>query len=465
MARTRTIYRCQSCGNSQPQWAGQCPACEQWNTLVEEADGPRSPRSGAAASSYAGPAAKPVRLTAVDASDAQARPTHIVEFDRVLGGGLVPGSVTLLGGEPGIGKSTLTLQILGSLAATGRRGLLVSAEESPEQVQLRAARLGAHLDEVWIVAENALPAILGAVSQVQPDLLVVDSIQTVFDPELSSAPGSVTQVRECAHALVMAAKASGVATVLVGHVTKEGNLAGPRVLEHVVDTVLSFEGDRHHALRLLRAQKHRFGATGELGLFEMREAGLTALDDPAELLLGDRRPELAGSCVVPIMEGKRTLLVEVQALVNATQAPMPRRSAQGIDNNRLSMLIAVLERASLHRFGNKDVYASVVGGVRLSEPGGDLGIALALASTSSETQVPADIVAIGEVGLGGELRRVGQMDRRLAEAARLGFKRAIVPAATPAVPGIQLMPMSTLAEAVKGFRPKRTPAEPAEPAD
>jgi DNA repair protein RadA/Sms len=446
MAKTRTIYKCQACGAAQPRWAGQCPSCEQWNTLVEEAEGPR------ATSAYAGPAAKPVRLTAIDSSDSHARPTHVSEFDRVMGGGLVPGSVTLLGGEPGVGKSTLTLQILGSLAMTGRRGLLVSAEESPQQVQLRAARLGAQLDEVWIVSETALPAILGAVSQVRPDLLVVDSIQTVFDPELSSSPGSVTQVRECAHALVMAAKASGVATMLVGHVTKEGNLAGPRVLEHVVDTVLSFEGDRHHALRLLRAAKHRFGATGELGLFEMREAGLVALDDPAELLLGDRRPELAGSCVVPVMEGKRTLLVEVQALVNATQAPMPRRSAQGIDTNRLAMLIAVLERSSDHRFFQKDVYASVVGGVKLAEPAGDLGVALALASTSSQQQVPADIVAIGEVGLGGELRRVGQMDRRLAEAARLGFKRAIVPAATPEVPGIQLMRMATLGDAVKGFK-------------
>ncbi|MDP1794608.1 MAG: DNA repair protein RadA [Acidimicrobiales bacterium] len=453
MAKTRSIYRCQACGNSQPQWAGQCPGCEQWNTLVEESDGPR------ATSGYSGPAAKAVRLTAVDASDAQARPTHITEFDRVLGGGLVPGSVTLLGGEPGIGKSTLTLQILGSLAATGRRGLLVSAEESPEQVQLRATRLGAHLDEVWIVAETALPAILGAVSQVRPDLLVVDSIQTVFDPELSSSPGSVTQVRECAHALVMAAKASGVATVLVGHVTKEGNLAGPRVLEHVVDTVLAFEGDRHHALRLLRAQKHRFGATGELGLFEMREEGLIALDDPAELLLGDRRPELAGSCVVPTMEGKRTLLVEVQALVAKTSAPMPRRSAQGIDNSRLAVLIAVLERASAFSFGDKDVYASVVGGVKIAEPAGDLGLAIALASSASGTPVPPDIVAIGEVGLGGELRRVGQMERRLAEAARLGFKRAIVPAATPDVPGIGLMRMPTLAEAVGGFRARKPAAD------
>lgn len=443
MAKTRTIYKCQACGNAQPQWAGQCPACEQWNTLVEEADGPRSARGG----SYSGPAAKPVRLTDVDASGAQARPTYVTELDRVLGGGLVPGSVTLLGGEPGVGKSTLTLQVLASFAMTGRRGLLVSAEESPEQVQLRAARLGAQLDEVWIVSETALPAILGAVSQVQPDLLVVDSIQTVFDPELSSAPGSVTQVRECAHALVMAAKASGVATILVGHVTKEGNLAGPRVLEHVVDTVLAFEGDRHHALRLLRAQKHRFGATGELGLFEMRESGLIALDDPAELLLGDRRPELSGSCVVPIMEGKRTLLVEVQALVNPTQAAMPRRSAQGIDNNRLAILSAVLERRLNYKFSEREVFASALGGVRVSEPAGDLGIALALASAYTNRPVAANVVACGEVGLGGEVRRVAQMERRLSEALRLGFTEAIVPKATPDIDGLTLHRVGDLSDA------------------
>lgn len=448
MAKTRTVFRCSQCGAAHPKWQGQCATCEEWNTLVEEVDVP-------ARVAYAGPASKAVPLTSVDASDAHARPTWVSEFDRVLGGGLVAGSVTLLGGEPGIGKSTLTLQILGSLANSGRRGLLVSAEESPQQVQLRAGRLGARRDTVWIVAETALPSILAAVSEVQPDLLVVDSIQTVFDPESDSSPGSVTQVRECAHALVLAAKASGVPTILVGHVTKDGNLAGPRVLEHVVDTVLSFEGDRHHALRMLRAAKHRFGATGELGLFEMRDEGLVGLDDPAELLLGDRRPDLAGSCVVPVLEGKRTLLVEVQALVSKTNAPMPRRSAQGVDTNRLATMLAVMQRSGAFFFGDKDVYASVVGGVKVGEPAGDLGLAIALASAASETQVPADVVAIGEVGLGGEIRRVAHMDRRLQEAARLGFGRAIVPAATPEVPGIQLMRMATLADALKGFKPKR----------
>ena len=444
MAKTRTVFRCTQCGAAHPKWQGQCAACEEWNTLVEEFD---QPRVGAA--SYAGPASKAVPLTSVDASEAQARPTWISEFDRVLGGGLVPGSVTLLGGEPGIGKSTLTLQILGSLANTGRRGLLVSAEESPQQVQLRAGRLGARRDGVWIAAETALPAILAAVSDVQPDVLVVDSIQTVFDPELQSSPGSVTQVRECAHALVLAAKASGVATILVGHVTKEGNLAGPRVLEHVVDTVLSFEGDRHHGLRMLRAAKHRFGATGELGLFEMREEGLVALEDPAELLLGDRRADLPGSCVVPVMEGQRTLLVEVQALNVATQASMPRRWAQGIDTNRLGVMLGVLDKRLGIHFGSQEVYASAVGGVRVNEPAADLAIALSLASAHSGRPVFEKAVAVGEVGLGGEIRRVSNMERRLAEAARLGYTTAIVPASTPEVSGLRLMRVHDIVQAAQ----------------
>jgi DNA repair protein RadA/Sms len=452
MAKARTIHRCESCGAAHPKWSGQCSACGEWNTLVEDIErltGPGGARSSAA---YNGPVGKAVPLSSVDATAALARTTGIAEVDRVLGGGLVAGSVTLLGGEPGIGKSTLTLQMLGALAAEGRRGLLVSAEESPQQVQLRALRLRAQLDGVWIVAETSLPAILAAVADVQPDLLVVDSIQTVFDPELDSSPGSVTQVRECAHTLVRAAKASGVATVLVGHVTKEGALAGPRVLEHVVDTVLSFEGDRHHALRLLRAAKHRFGATGELGLFEMRDSGLMALDDPAELLLGDRRPELPGSCVVPVMEGRRTLLVEVQALVNETKAPMPRRSAQGVDNSRLAVLLAVLEKRAGFKFFERDVYASALGGVRIQEPAGDLGICMAIASAMTDTPVPPNIVACGEVGLGGEIRRVSQMERRLAEATRLGFSQAIVPLATPDVPGLRLERVRDLRDAVSVIR-------------
>ena len=455
MARARTVFRCTDCGVDAPKWTGQCASCGEWNTLVEEVDRP------SAAPAWAGPAAHAVPLGDVSAAVPPALPTGISELDRVLGGGLVGGSVTLLGGEPGIGKSTLTLQLLAAVAAAGGKGLLVSAEESLHQVQLRAKRLGALRDGVWVVVETSLPAILAASADLGPDVLVVDSVQTVFDPEIGSAPGSVAEVRECAHALVVAAKAGGPATVLVGHVTKEGALAGPRVLEHVVDTVLSFDGDRHHALRMLRAVKHRFGPTGELGLFEMAEAGLLAVEDPGALFLGDRRADNAGSAVVPVMEGQRVLLVEVQGLVATTHAPMPRRSPQGVDSNRLAMLIAVLHNKATIKVGDSDVYASAVGGVRVTEPAADLGIALAIASAKTDRPLPADVVACGEIGLGGEIRQVSHLGRRLSEARRLGFARAIVPASSPDVAGLELLRVATLAEALRVLALGKHASEPA----
>ncbi|HEX7167084.1 MAG TPA: DNA repair protein RadA, partial [Acidimicrobiales bacterium] len=416
----------------------------EWNTLVEEADPARSARRPAVSPST------PVPLLEVDAGAFSARPTGIGELDRVLGGGLVPGSVTLLGGEPGIGKSTLLLQVAAAVAADGARCLVVSAEESAQQVRLRAERLATLHPRLLVQAETSLPAVIDGVEQVSPDLLVVDSIQTVYDPELGGAPGSVGQVRECAHQLVQLAKARGMATVLVGHVTKEGALAGPRVLEHVVDTVLSFEGERHHALRLLRAVKHRFGATGELGLFEMGDGGLAGVPDPGGLFLGDRRPGVAGSAVVPTMDGQRPLLVEVQALVAPTSAPMPRRSAQGLDGARLALLLAVLERRVGLSFAGADVYASVVGGVRVTEPGADVAVALALASSVTGVPLEAGVVACGEVGLGGELRQVAHTARRLSEAARLGFTEAVVPASAPeGPPGLRLRRARSLADAVE----------------
>jgi len=391
-----------------------------------------------------------VPILEVDASEWAARPTGIGELDRVLGGGFVPGSVTLVGGEPGIGKSTLLLQALGSMAATGSRGLLVSAEESKQQVRLRAERLGVLDPRILLLSETSLPDIVRAVDEVAPDSLVVDSIQTVFDPDLGSAPGSVAQVRECAHQLVQLAKSRAMATVLVGHVTKEGALAGPRVLEHVVDTVLSFEGDRHHALRLLRAAKHRFGSTEELGLFEMGEQGLQGVPDPSGLFLGDRTSGVPGSVVLPAMEGHRPLLVEVQALIAPTTLAMPRRSAQGLDQGRLSMLLAVLDRRAGMSFTGADVYVSAVGGVRIIEPGADLAVVLALASSLTGISLAPGLVACGEVGLGGELRQVGQTSRRLSEAARLGFTEAIVPASAPEGPvGLRLHRVGSLAEAIR----------------
>ncbi len=445
MARVRSVFSCTECGTESPKWVGRCPVCEAWNTLAEEiAAPPVSDRmlQGTAAD-------RPVPIADITMDEWEARPTGVSELDRVLGGGLVPGSVTLLGGEPGIGKSTLLLQVAAE-AAPGRRVLYVSAEESRQQVRLRAERLAALGPQIWLSAEGVLPHVLTSVEDIDPDVLVVDSIQAVHDPALGSAPGSVGQVRACAHQLVQVAKARNMATILVGHVTKDGGLAGPRVLEHVVDTVLAFEGDRHHALRLLRAAKHRFGSTQQLGLFEMGEAGLQSVPDPSRLFLADRRRGVPGSVVVPTIEGHRPLLLEVQALVASSSLPAPRRSAQGLDGGRLALLLAVLERrAGLTALVSADVYASAVGGVKVVEPGADLGIALAVVSALTDHPLPAGLVACGEVGLAGELRQVGQTDRRLAEAARLGFTHAVVPRSAPDPPaGIAVVRASTLAEAI-----------------
>ncbi|MGH9130893.1 MAG: DNA repair protein RadA [Acidimicrobiales bacterium] len=519
MSRPRLVHRCSECGAAHPRWAGRCGTCGEWNCLVEEwesASGPAIMPGAANVLAGAGGVlrgpdpctwARPSLLSEVDLEGSSPLSTGLAELDRVLAGGLVPGSVTLLGGEPGIGKSTLLLQALANIALGGGRTLLVSAEESPSQVRVRAERLGTLGDGLWLVSETSLPGVLAAIDEVRPDVVVLDSIQTVADPEIGSAPGSVTQVKECASRLVRVAKAPpgpdpqayghgpaiqgpaiqgpaihgpanygpancGPAIVLVGHVTKEGNLAGPRVLEHVVDTVLSFEGERHHALRLMRATKHRFGPTGELGLFEMTGTGLVGVPDPSGMLLGDRRPGVPGAVVMPAMEGQRPLLVEVQALVSKTQAPMPRRSAQGLDGGRLALLLAVLERHARLRLGGFDVFASAVGGVRVVEPAADLAVALALASASSGVPIPSDLVACGEIGLGGEVRQVVQVGRRLGEAHRLGFRRAVVPASSPdGPPGIELVRVASLAAALvalglvdlsgQGRRPPPPFADPA----
>ena len=396
-----------------------------------------------------GPARPAVAITDVDMEAWAARSTGIEELDRVLGGGLVAGSATLLGGEPGIGKSTLLLQVLSSLAAGGARCLFVSAEESTRQVRARAERLGALQPRLWLLSETSMADVLAAVDEVRPDVVVVDSVQTVFDPELGSTPGSTAQVRQCAQHLVDLAKRGGPAVVLVGHVTKEGALAGPRVLEHMVDTVLSFEGERHHALRLLRAVKHRFGPTDELGLFEMAEAGLVGLPDPGALFLGDRRPGAPGSVVVPAMEGRRPLLVELQALVAPSALAMPRRSAQGLDAGRLALLLAVLHRRVGTSLAHADVYASVVGGVTVAEPAADLAIGLALASAVSDVALPPGLVACGEVGLVGEVRQVAHITARLAESARLGFRLAVVGASAPDPPsGVECLRVASLGQAI-----------------
>ncbi len=447
MAKLRLVYRCTECTGSFPKWAGKCVSCGAWNSLVEDVEGPEPQLASLAVGMSLVAPGEPKPITEIDSAIGQPQPTTIPELDRVLGGGLVPGSVTLLGGEPGIGKSTLLMQLL---AAWQKKTLYVTAEESTQQVRLRAERLGALNDNVWLLAEMSLPNIFNAIQQVSPDLVVIDSIQTIADPELSSPPGSVVQVRGCAHRLVQEAKHRNLPVIMVGHVTKEGGLAGPRVLEHVVDTVLSFEGERHHALRLLRAAKHRFGPTSELGLFEMTETGMVGVPDASQLFLADRRTGVPGSVVVPTLEGQRPLLVELQALTNPVSggAP-PRRSAQGVDSGRLALLLAVLERRARVSLAGHEVYASVVGGVKLSEPGADLGMCLALVSAIANKPLPADLVVIGEVGLAGEVRQVAQVGRRLAEAARLGFTRAIVPASASAkVQGIRVDTAATINEAL-----------------
>jgi len=426
-ARPKTRFRCSSCGAASPVWGGRCPGCEAWNTLVEE-------RVGAARAAVGAPVAAARRIREVGHHEARPLATGVAELDRVLGGGLVPGSVTLVGGEPGVGKSTLLLQAVATTAGLGHDALYVTAEESAAQVRARAERLGALADRLWLASDTSLPDLVAHLDAVRPRVLVVDSIQTVHDPELASAPGAVGQVRECAARLVTEARARGVAVVLVGHVTKDGGLAGPRVLEHLVDTVLSFEGDRYHALRLLRAVKHRFGGTGELGVFEMSDTGLVGVDDPSALFLADRRRGEAGSVVVPVLDGGRPLLVEVQALLARTTIPTPRRQAQGVDQGRLGMLLAVLAQRAGVSVHDLDVWVTVAGGVRATEPAVDLGVALAVVSAITGVPVPPDLVVCGEVGLAGELRQVGRLDRRLAEAARLGFGRVLVPATAPDPP-------------------------------
>lgn len=448
MARLRLVYNCSDCGASFPKWAGRCTSCGAWNSLVEDVEDPNvvSPTTGA----ITPPSSPPQRLGDVDLRHGAPIPTGIDELDRVLGGGLVPGSVTLLGGEPGIGKSTLLLQALTTWVG---RTLYVSAEESAQQVRLRAERLRAVRDDVWLLSETVLPHVITALDELTPDLVVIDSIQTIADPQLGPAPGSVVQVRACAHALVTEAKRRNIPMVLVGHVTKDGALAGPRVLEHVVDTVLQFEGERHHSLRLLRASKHRFGPTTELGLFDMADDGLRSVPDPSALFLSDRQTGVPGSIVVPTLEGQRPLMVEMQVLTSEVRGESPaRRSAQGLDASRLAMLLAVLGQRLRQPVAHHDVYASVVGGVRIVEPGSDLGLCLAVLSALSHQPVRPDTVAFGEVGLGGEVRQVPHASRRLAEAARLGFATAIVPHKTPDVDAdISVVRVDSVREAMKSL--------------
>ena len=429
-------YRCTECGWQAPKWTGRCGECQAWGT-VEEAASSRSAHAGIRAVSYrtAAPISTPARpIGQVDATEARARPTGLDELDRVLGGGLVPGAVLLLAGEPGVGKSTLLLEAAALVAEAGPV-LYVTGEESAAQVRSRADRIGAVSERVFLAAETDLDVVLGHVDDVEPRLLIIDSVQTIAAPEVEGAPGGVTQVRAVASALIAVAKERSMATILVGHVTKDGSVAGPRALEHLVDVVLHFDGDRHSQLRMVRAVKNRYGPTDEVGCFDLGEYGLIGLADPSGLFISQHREPVPGTCVTVTREGRRPLPAEVQALVGNSVLEVPRRTTSGLDAARVGMVLAVLQRRAGIKLGRQDVYAATVGGVRLTEPSVDLAVAISLASSAANLSVPPGVVAIGEVGLAGEVRRVAGLARRLAEAERMGFRRAVVPAGSAGLEG------------------------------
>ncbi len=457
MAKTtsarRPGYRCAECGHTTGKWVGRCPECQAWGTVAEVG-------ASVARTVTAGPVSAPARpIAEVDVEAARARPTGVPELDRVLGGGLVPGAVILLAGEPGVGKSTLLLAVAAAFASApaagaatgpgGGRTLYVTGEESAAQVRLRAGRIGALSPGLFLAAETDLAAVLGHIDAVAPSLLVLDSVQTVASGEVDGSAGGVAQVREVAAAVIRVAKEREIATVLVGHVTKDGSIAGPRVLEHLVDVVLQFEGDRHSQLRLVRAVKNRYGPSDEIGCFELHDEGITGLPDPSGLFLSRRPDPVAGTCVTVTVEGRRPLVAEVQALVAASSLPSPRRATSGLDSARVAMALAVLERRGRVRLGAADVYTATVGGVRLTEPASDLAILLAVASAAGDAPLPGKLVALGEVGLAGDVRRVAAVGRRLAEAARLGFTQALVPVGTGVGPaGMSVREVADVREAL-----------------
>jgi len=451
MSRSRTLFSCSACGGQTPKWVGQCPDCAAWNTLSEVvAMAPA--KANARFSGFAGVEGASVvqRLAEIEADDVQRRQTGITEFDRVLGGGLVPGSVVLIGGDPGIGKSTLLLQTLVAMA-TEDAVLYITGEESPQQVSLRAHRLGLSTSDLKMLAETRIENILAVAQKEKPQVMVIDSIQTVYTDLIQSAPGAVAQVRESAAQLVRYAKQTGTALFLVGHVTKEGTLAGPRVLEHMVDTVLYFEGDSGSRYRLIRAIKNRFGAINELGVFAMTDRGLKEVANPSAIFLSRHEEEVPGSVIMVTLEGRRPLLVEVQALVDESHLGNPRRVTTGLEHNRLAMLLAVLHRHGGIATYDQDVFANVVGGVRVTETGIDLAVVLALVSSLRNRNLPQEMVVFGEIGLAGEIRPVPNGIERLQEAAKHGFKQALIPkgnAPRKAVAGIEVMAVSNLAEAL-----------------
>ena len=446
--KKKTVFYCTECGNETAKWAGQCPACGAWNTLVEAPAEPKA-KSDAARPRKGGPA--PKLLSELDTQEEIRFPTGLSELDRVLGGGAVRGSVVLVGGAPGVGKSTLLLQLCG-LVGRSEKILYVTGEESRRQLKMRAQRLGVSDGEIYVLAETDLGEIGAAIDSTEPTVVIIDSIQTMFDPELAAAPGSVSQVRECTMSIMRRAKADGFAAFVVGHINKEGNIAGPKVLEHMVDCVLYFEGEQSMSYRILRAAKNRFGSTNEIGVFEMADRGLREVPNPSETLLSGRPTDTPGTCVACVMEGSRPILAEVQALAAKSGYAAARRNSNGIDYNRAMLLLAVLEKRGGLAVSGCDVYVNVVGGLQLDEPAADLATLLAVASSYRDVPIGSDLAAIGEVGLSGEVRSVTQLDHRLSETARLGFRRCIIPAHVrgdvQAPPGLKLISVRNVREAI-----------------
>lgn len=425
MAKLKTKFVCQECGYESPKWLGKCPSCGEWNTFVEEI----YEKNKKTIVDRGLDTNKIEKLIDIKVDEEERISTSVGELDRVLGGGIVKGSLILVGGDPGIGKSTLLIQAANNLSSNGLKVLYVSGEESTKQIKIRSDRLGIKGEELYIISETNIDIILKIVEKLSPDILIIDSIQTVYNPSITSAPGSVSQVRAITSMLMNEAKVRGIGTFIVGHVTKEGVIAGPRVLEHMVDTVLYFEGERHHTYRVLRAVKNRFGSTNEIGIFEMRDVGLVEVLNPSEMLLSGRPLNASGTVVVPSIEGTRPMLIEIQALVSYTAFGMPRRVATGIDYNRVVLLMAVLEKKVGMQMQNLDTYVNVTGGIQIKEPAADLGIICAIASSFKEREIDSKTVVMGEVGLTGELRTISLIEKRLSEAAKLGFKKAIIPKA------------------------------------
>ena len=454
--KAKTVYVCSSCGFESPRWGGKCPSCGEWNTLSEEV---RAPQRAAASGSAAGRAADVRSLRDIHPEGEQRTRTGLSELDRVLGGGIVRGALMLIGGDPGIGKSTLLLQICEHV---GREMsiLYVSGEESQRQIKLRADRLGVQSDSLSVLCETDMETVIGAMQGHRPDLLILDSIQTMCLADISSSPGSVTQVRECTAAVMRAAKAADIPVFIVGHVNKDGAIAGPKVMEHIVDCVLYFEGDPHTSYRMLRCVKNRYGATNEIGVFEMRDRGLAEVENPSMMLLSGRPVNVSGTCVACVMEGTRPVLSEIQALATKTSFPSPRRTASGFDYNRMYLLLAVLEKRAGYAFYNQDVYINIIGGLKLDETACDLPVCIALASSLLDLPVDEKTIAIGEVGLGGEVRSVTHLETRLREAQRVGFDTAIVPKHNLKMidpsqfPGLKLVGVSYLREAINAIKLK-----------